>query len=178
VTTAERTGAQTAHLVVMGVSGCGKTVLASLLAGRLGYRFCEADEFHPAANVDKMSQGIPLTDDDRWPWLEALAAWTSAQATTGHSTVMACSALKRSYRDALRSGSGQDLAFVHLVGDPATIADRMNTRAHFMPSSLLRSQLDTLEPLQPDEIGTRIDLDQSPEAELDEALAWLEPRLP
>lgn len=166
--------ARTRHLVVMGVSGCGKTVLASLLAGRLGYRFCEADDVHPPANVEKMSQGIPLTDEDRWPWLEALATWIAEQAAAGHSTVMACSALRRSYRDVLRTGSGRDLAFVHLEGDASTILDRMNAREHFMPSSLLRSQLETLEPLQDDEVGVRIDLDQTPEAELLEVLAWLE----
>lgn len=161
------------HVVVMGTSGCGKTVLASLLAGQLGYRFCEADDFHPRSNVEKMSAGIPLTDEDRVPWLEALAAWVAEQDATGHPTVMACSALKRSYRDILRSGGGSEMAFIHLTGDPNLITDRMNRRSHFMPSSLLKSQLDTLEPLGPDERGVQIDLDQSPEEELVEALAWL-----
>ncbi len=178
MTTADAAPARTAHIVVMGVSGCGKTVLASLLAGRLGYRFCEADDFHPAANVEKMSNGIPLTDDDRWPWLEALADWTAREAASGHSTVMACSALTRAYRDRLRTGGGEDLVFIHLDGDPSTIIERMNAREHFMPTSLLRSQLDTLEPLEDDEVGVRIDLGQSPESELLEALSWLEPRLP
>jgi gluconokinase len=169
---------RTAHIVVMGVSGCGKTVLASLLAARLGYRFCEADDVHPPANVEKMSRGIPLSDEDRRPWLGALAAWVAEQADAGRCTVMACSALKRTYRDALRTGSGQDLVFIHLSGEPSTITDRMTAREHFMPDSLLSSQLDALEPLEDDEDGLRISLDQPPEVELLEALAWLEPRLP
>ncbi|NHA69290.1 gluconokinase [Phycicoccus sp. CMS6Z-2] len=159
----------------MGVSGSGKTVLASLVAGKLGWRFCEADEVHPAANVEKMSRGVPLTDEDRLPWLETLAAWIREQAATGHDTVTACSALKRSYRDVLRRGA-PDLLFVHVDGDPDLIIRRMNAREHFMPGSLLRSQLDTLEPLQDDEVGVVIDLDQSVEEELAEALAWLRPR--
>ncbi len=168
----------TTHVVVMGVSGCGKTVLASLLAGRLGFRFCEADDVHPEANVAKMSRGVPLTDDDRWPWLRALGGWIAEQAATGHSTVMACSALRRSYRDVLRAESGQALVFVHLDGEAGTITDRMNAREHFMPSSLLQSQLETLEPLGDDEDGISVDLAQTPEVELMEVLAWLEPRLP
>lgn len=169
------TTAQT-HLVVMGVSGCGKSVLASLLAGRLDYRLCEADDFHPAANVDTMSRGIPLTDEDREPWLRSLAAWVKQQHSAGHSSVMACSALKRQYRDLLREGSGQDLVFVHLVGDQDTILERLSSREHFMPRSLLGSQLDTLEPLQADETGVQIELDQPREAVLSEALAWLSSR--
>ena len=168
----------TVHVVVMGVSGCGKTLLAELLATRLGFRFCEADDVHPAASVEKMSMGTPLTDEDRRPWLRALGAWVAEQAASGHSTVMACSALRRSYRDLLRTESGQDLLFVHLEGEADTITGRMDAREHFMPSSLLRSQLETLEPLGEDENGISIDLAQTPEVELQEALAWLRPRLP
>ena len=164
------------HLVVMGVSGCGKTVLASLLAGRLDHRFCEADDIHPPANIEKMSRGVPLTDADRRPWLEALGAWMGRQAAEGRSTVMACSALRRDYRDILRSGTSGEVAFVHLDGDPELVMHRMNAREHFMPGSLLRSQLDTLEPLGPDELGVRIRLDQTPEEELAEVLAWLPAR--
>ncbi len=174
----ETTTPPSTHVVVMGVSGCGKTLLAELLASRLGFRYCEADDVHPAANVEKMSQGIPLTDEDRWPWLRSLGAWIAEQAATGHSTVMACSALRRSYRDVLRTESGRELLFVHLEGEADTITGRMNAREHFMPSSLLRSQLDTLEPLGDDEDGISIDLAQTPEAELMETLAWLRPRLP
>lgn len=168
---------RTVHVVVMGVSGSGKTVLASLLAGRLGFEFCEADTVHPQANVEKMSRGIPLTDGDREPWLGSLATWIAEQAEAGHSTVMACSALKRQYRDVLRTGAGE-VAFIHLEGDAAVIVERMNAREHFMPSALLQSQLDTLEPLEADEWGIRIGVDQTPDAEVREALAWLEPRLP
>lgn len=169
-------GATTAHIVVMGVSGSGKTVLASLIAGRLGFEFCEADSFHPASNVEKMSQGTPLTDEDRAPWLEALAKWMADQAAAGRSTVMACSALKRTYRDVLRSGGGE-VAFIHLEGDPDLITERMKAREHFMPSSLLQSQLDTLEPLQADELGISVSLHQAPESELSQSLDWLRSRL-
>ena len=171
-------GAGVRHIVVMGVSGCGKSALARLLADRLGYRFIEADEAHPQANIDAMSRGIPLTDEDRWPWLEALAERMAEETAAGRSTVMACSALKRSYRDVLRRGGGERLAFVHLDGDPDLIAGRIDAREHFMPGSLLHSQVSALEPLGPDEVGVRIDLDQPLEAELEQALTWLERRVP
>jgi gluconokinase len=126
----------------MGVSGCGKTTIAGGLAARLGYAFAEGDDFHPDANVAKMARGEPLTDADRAPWLESLAAWISAQDASGRSTVLACSALKRRYRDTLRSGA-PDLHLVHLSGARELLANRLaERRGHYMPASLLDSQLD------------------------------------
>jgi gluconokinase len=161
--------AQPRHVVVMGISGSGKTTIATALAERLGWTFAEADEFHPAANIAKMSAGTPLTDDDRWPWLQAMRDWMGGEARAGRSTVVTCSALKRSYRDLLDSAEG-DVRFVHLSGDTELILERMKTRSgHFMPASLLPSQISTLEPLDdgergltlentgtPDEVTTRI----------------------
>jgi carbohydrate kinase (thermoresistant glucokinase family) len=145
------------HLVVMGVSGTGKSTVAVALQRRLGWPFAEGDELHPAQNVAKMAAGIPLEDADRWPWLDAIAAWTSGEAALGHSTVVTCSALHRSYRDRLRAAS-QDTFFVHLVGSPELLAGRLAARTgHFMPASLLPSQLETLEPLHEDEAGMAID---------------------
>jgi gluconokinase len=149
--------AQPRHVVVMGISGSGKTTIATALAERLGWTFAEADEFHPAANIEKMSAGTPLTDDDRWPWLEAMRDWMSGEARVGRSTVVTCSALKRSYRDLLDGADG-DVRFVHLSGDPELIRERMKTRSgHFMPASLLPSQISTLEPLEDDEQGFALD---------------------
>ena len=123
-----------------------------------------------------MSQGIPLTDDDRYPWLRDLAAWMATQAQQGQSTVMACSALRRQYRDILRHGP-PEVHFVHLAGDLEVIAQRMAARQdHFMPVSLLQSQFDTLEPLEADEAGVALDLRHTPEELIDEAVAWLRER--
>lgn len=131
------------RVVVMGVSGCGKTTVGIALAERLGARFIEGDRLHPEANVAKMRAGIPLDDADRWPWLDAVA---SALANGGP-IVVSCSALKRDYRDRLRTRSGVPLHFVHLAGDRASLAQRMAERpGHYMPVSLLDSQLATLEP--------------------------------
>ena len=138
------------HLVVMGVSGSGKMTLAVALVERLGWPYAEADDFHPQANVDKMHDGHPLTDEDRKPWLRALAAWTGERDAEGASTVMTCSALRRAYRDVLRDGAGGTL-FCHLDGDKHQLLGRMQGREHFFPPELLESQLDTLEPLEPDE---------------------------
>lgn len=141
----------------MGVSGSGKTTVARRLAARTGLVYGEADTFHPPANIAKMSAGIPLTDADRWPWLHALAAWMARQAADGVSTVLACSALKRAYRDLLRS-SVSSVAFVHLNGSTLLLRDRLAHRSHhFMPVGLLRSQLDDLEPLEKDEDGLVLD---------------------
>jgi gluconokinase len=145
------------HVVVMGVSGCGKTVVAERLAERLGLAFEEGDAHHPKANVDKMAAGQPLTDDDRRPWLEALVAWTRERDAAGTSTVISCSALKRAYRDLLREAD-PDTVFVHLHADFDVLADRLGRRAHFMPLSLLESQFATLEPLEEDELGVQIDV--------------------
>ncbi|WP_394250673.1 gluconokinase [Arthrobacter pityocampae] len=148
--------AQPHHVVVMGISGSGKTTIATRLTERLGWVFAEADDFHPAANIAKMTAGTALTDEDRWPWLEAMRDWMTLQAQAGRSTVVTCSALKRSYRDLLTGAEGQ-VRFVHLLGDTDLILERMKTRSgHFMPESLLPSQISTLEPLEPDEPGLRI----------------------
>ncbi len=150
-------------LVVMGVSGCGKTTVAELLSQRLGWAFLEGDSLHPAANVEKMSAGQPLTDEDRWPWLERIADWIDSRLDAGESGVVTCSALKRSYRDLLsRRGSG--VSFVFLSGDRETLEERMKARTgHFMPTSMLDSQLATLEEPQADEPSVRVAIEQSPE---------------
>ena len=164
---------RTRHVVVMGVSGCGKSTVAVGISEAVGLPFAEADRFHPETNIAKMSAGTPLTDADRRPWLADLAAWMAAQAREGQSTVMACSALKRSYRDLLRHGP-PEVQFVHLDGPAALIGARMSARPdHFMPASLLESQMATLEPLQPDEDGVTLDLRQDPETLVDEAVAWI-----
>lgn len=161
------------HLVVMGVSGCGKTTLATALSAASGMRFLEADDLHPAANVAKMAAGVPLDDDDRWPWLEGLSGWMREQHTAGVSTVITCSALKRAYRERLGHGL-PPLLFVHLTAEPSLLSERMRARAgHYMPPSLLGSQIDVLEPLGVDEVGVELDAGGSPEALLREALAWL-----
>ncbi|WP_026532695.1 gluconokinase [Arthrobacter sp. H41] len=149
-------GTQPQHLIVMGISGSGKTTIATLLAEKLGWTFAEADEFHPVANISKMTAGTALTDEDRWPWLDVMRNWMTAKASDGESTVITCSALRRSYRDVLSEASGS-VRFVHLEGDVDLILERMKTRSgHFMPQSLFPSQLSTLEPLQADEAGIKI----------------------
>jgi gluconokinase len=132
-------------VVVMGVSGSGKTTVGEALAQSVGWPYLDADDFHPRANVDKMAAGVPLTDDDRWPWLDRIAGELRAILDRGGHAVLGCSALKQAYRDRLaRAG---DVRFVHLAGDFATIAERLRSRTHrYMPASLLRSQFDTLEP--------------------------------
>lgn len=160
-------------VVVMGVSGSGKTTVAEDLAARLGWRFAEADEFHPQANIDKMTAGTPLTDDDRWPWLEAMRAWLAERAAAGESAVVTCSALRRSYREVLRRG-GERVLFLHLTGPREVLAQRMGTRkGHFMPGSLLDSQLATLEPLAPDEPGVEVSVEQPAHEIVDDALREL-----
>jgi len=134
-----------AVVIVMGVSGSGKSTVGALLASRLRWEFEDADWFHPASNVDKMHRGIPLTDEDRWPWLAAIAGWIDNTRLAGRHAVIACSALKRRYRDVL-VGSRVDVRLVYLKGDETLIARRIATRhEHFMPRSLLHSQFDALE---------------------------------
>jgi carbohydrate kinase (thermoresistant glucokinase family) len=145
----------------MGVSGSGKTTVAKELAARLGYAFAEGDDFHPPANVQKMSAGVPLDDTDREPWLRGLATWVRERHDDGVSTVMTCSALRRRYRDVLRRGADTTF-FVHLAVDRERLLQRMSGREHFMPASLLRSQLDALEPLQPDEDGVTVEVTDEP----------------
>ena len=152
-------------IVVMGVSGSGKSTVGAALAQRLRVPFADADDFHPAANIEKMSTGHPLNDDDRRPWLERIGEWLSEHPDGG---VMSCSALKHSYRDQLRQHH-PDTCFLHLVGTPEVIGRRQASRpGHFMPASLLKSQFDTLEPLGDDERGLAIDVDQSIDAIIDE----------
>lgn len=146
-------------VTVMGVSGSGKTTVGAALAQRLRVPFADGDDFHPAANVEKMSAGVPLTDADRLPWLQTLAAWLREHAATGG--VLSCSALRRGYRDVLREGNPA-VRFVHLDGSPEVVARRVAGRpGHFMPASLVESQFATLEPLGADENGVVVDLDRA-----------------
>lgn len=148
-------------IVVMGVSGAGKSTVGALLAERLGWGFEDGDAFHPPENVAKMSAGTPLTDEDRGPWLRAIAARIARARAEGAGVVIACSALKRAYRDLLRDGHG-DLRFLHLTGEPALIMARQAARTgHYMPASLVASQFATLE--LPETEADVIDLDVDPE---------------
>src|SRR5579871_2118636 len=134
-----------AVIILMGVSGSGKSTVGAMLAARLHWPFEDGDWFHPPANVEKMHKGLPLTDDDRWPWLRAIADWIDEERRHGRHGVIACSALKRRYRDVLIGGRG-DVRLVYLRGDEALIARRIATRhEHFMPQSLLHSQFEALE---------------------------------
>ncbi|ROS26099.1 gluconokinase [Cellulomonas sp. PhB150] len=155
------------HVVVMGVSGTGKTTVGRLIAERLGATFIEGDDLHPAANVESMRAGIPLTDAQRAPWLALIR---DAMDAAGGDTVVACSALRRAYRDVLRGAHGR-VRFVHLVVPPDELTRRLEARAgHFMPATLLASQLATLEDLEPDEDGVDVLVAGTPEAVTDEAL--------
>jgi len=146
-------------VVVMGVSGSGKSTIAAALAGRIGGLFLDADDFHPSDNVAKMTAGVPLTDEDRMPWLRAVGEAIDTQSRRGRVTVVACSALRRRYRDALREAAA-DLFFVQLDGSPELLAARLSGRTdHFMPPSLLASQLAALEPLEADEHGAVVSID-------------------
>lgn len=159
----------------MGVSGTGKSSVAMLLAERLDLDFVEGDEHHPDRNIVKMSDGTPLTDEDRWPWLETLAGLARQRYEAGRSLVLTCSALKRSYRDVLRSGVPDGrMFFVHLHAEVDVLSERMQQRTkHFMPTSLLTSQLETLEPLEDDELGVVVDVAPPLEVVADAAEAAL-----
>ncbi|GLW46156.1 gluconokinase [Streptomyces sp. NBRC 14336] len=164
---------RTSHvIVVMGVAGTGKTTIGPLLAARLGVPYAEGDDFHPQANIDKMSAGTPLDDEDRWPWLDAIGAWAHGRAGLGG--VVSSSALKRSYRDRLRAAA-PGVLFVHLSGDRELIESRMRQRqGHFMPTALLDSQFATLQPLQADEAGVVVDVSGTPEEITARAVAALD----
>ena len=157
-------------IVVMGVAGCGKSTVAAMLAERLGWPMAEGDEFHSTQNRTKMTAGTPLTDADRMPWLASIRDWIDR--TPEHS-VVTCSALRRSYRDVLRTAKAR-VRFLHLTGSRAVLGSRIGSRTgHFMPPSLLISQLETLELLQTDEDGVAVDVDASPEQIVDSALSRL-----
>ncbi|MFE9629893.1 gluconokinase [Streptomyces sp. NPDC006463] len=163
-------------IVVMGVAGTGKTTVGRLLAEALALPYAEGDAYHPAANVAKMSAGIPLDDADRWPWLDAVGEWIRGRAGLGGGVVSA-SSLKRAYRERLRAAA-PGAVFVHLTGERPLIERRMADRTgHFMPATLLDSQFATLEPLQEDEAGVVVDVSGSPEEIAERALAALR-RLP
>ncbi len=149
-------------LVVMGVSGCGKSTVAALLAGQLGWPFEEGDALHPQANIEKMAADHPLTDDDRRPWLRKVAEWIDQRLDAGDGGIITCSALKRAYRDALnRRGAG--VVFVYLAGDKVTIKARLAVRqGHFMPPNLLDSQFADLEEPTSDEPAIRVDIGEAP----------------
>ena len=160
-------------VVVMGVSGSGKSTVADLLVRRLRWEFAEGDEFHPAANVEKMRAGTPLTDEDRWPWLRRLADWIGEHERAETCCIVTCSALKRSYRDLLCDGH-PSVWYAHVTADAALIRERMERRTgHYMPVSLLDSQLALLEPLADDEPGARVSGADQPDAVVDELLAVL-----
>lgn len=164
----------TTGLVVMGVSGIGKSTTARLVAERLGWPMAEADDFHPRTNIDKMTAGIPLTDDDRMPWLHAIRDWISERADAGEDVVVTCSALKRSYRDILRE-AGARVWFVFLHGPAPVVLERIADRTgHFMPPSLLDSQFGDLEPLEADEDGVVVDPRDPPMRVVESALAGLD----
>lgn len=155
---------ESAPIVVMGVSGSGKSTVGTALAQRLGVPFVDADTLHPAVNIAKMASGEPLDDDDRDPWLEKVGEWLAGHRDGG---VASCSALKRRYRDRLRAHC-PPVEFLHLSGSAELIGNRLALRTgHFMPAALLRSQLDALEPLDPDESGVTVDVGQDVAAIID-----------
>src|ERR1044072_9780525 len=164
----------TSPIVVMGVSGSGKSTVGAALAQRLRVPLPDADYFHPPANIAKMTAGEPLNDDDRYPWLEAIGEWLAERCDTGG--VMSCSALKRKYRDQLRRHC-PDVEFLHLSGTPEVIGRRQASRpGHFMPASLMASQFATLEPLGDDERGLAIDVDQSVDSIIDKYVTQIATR--
>jgi carbohydrate kinase (thermoresistant glucokinase family) len=169
------------QIVVMGVSGCGKSTVGLLLANELGCRFIDGDDLHPAANREKMASGTPLNDDDRWPWLDlvgdALAGAPNPvdgfELVKPTGTVVACSALKRRYRERILA-SAPETYFVHLQGSPELLADRMNSReGHFMKATMLESQLEILEPLSSDEPGSTFEIDMPVEKIIENVVAEL-----
>ena len=155
----------------MGVAGCGKSTVGQAIADATGAAFVDGDNLHPQSNITKMSSGQPLTDDDRAPWLDKVG-----QTLRDHAGVclIGCSALKRAYRDRIRDAAAKPVMFLHLAGSRAVIEARMSARSgHFMPVRLLDSQFATLEPLQPDEQGIAVDIDQPFQAVVDEILSQL-----
>jgi gluconokinase len=163
-----------AVVVVMGVSGSGKTTVAALLAGRLHWDFEDADDLHPAANVAKMHAGTALTDADRWPWLNAVAGWIDATRAARRQGIVACSALRRSYRDVI-IGDRPDVRLVYLKGDQNLIRARLTCRqGHYMPAALLASQLEALEEPTPDERPIVVSVERRPREIVDELLSIIQ----
>jgi gluconokinase len=161
------------YVVVMGVSGSGKTTLARGIAEHLHWRFQEGDDLHPRANVEKMARGEPLTDEDRWPWLDAVGHWIDEREGAGESAVLTCSALRRAYRDRLRGGRS-GVVFCHVTASADVLRERLEKRrGHYMPASLLPSQLATLEPLGEDEPGFTVSAEDDPDDVLRDALRHL-----
>src|SRR5882757_3308702 len=161
-------------IVVMGVSGCGKSTIASMLAQQLNWIYEDGDWFHPPSNIEKMHRGEPLTDEDRWPWLHGIAAWIDATRHAGNHATIACSALKRAYRDIL-VGERRDVRIVHLKADRDLIARRLSARdGHFMPPSLLDSQYAALEEPQDDERPIVVSIVPHPREIVDEIVSKLD----
>lgn len=163
----------TPQIVVMGVSGSGKSTVGAQLADVLGVPFIDGDGLHPESNIEKMAAGTPLTDADRWPWLAEVGRVLRDSGESGEGAIVACSALRRAYRDAILDAA-PDALFVHLTGDRDVLARRMSGRSdHFMPTTLLDSQIDTLEPLNSDEPGITIDIDTSVDGVVEAARAQI-----
>lgn len=147
------------RIVLMGVAGCGKSAVGAALAARLGATYLDGDDLHPPANIEKMSRGEPLTDEDRWPWLTLVG---HKLASPGGILILGCSALKRRYRDHIRAAAGEPVTFIHLSGSRELIAARMAARSgHFMPASLIDSQFAALEPPAADENAIIVDIDNT-----------------
>ena len=163
-----------AAVVVMGVSGAGKSTVGKLIAARLDCPFRDADSFHPKANIEKMSRGEPLTDQDRWPWLRAIADWIAQHRAADTTCVVTCSALKRVYRDLVTDNQRTDVRFVYLKGDIDLIEARLKARTgHFMPPALLRSQFDALEEPRTDEHAITVPIEMTPEGIAEKAIKSL-----
>jgi gluconokinase len=163
-----------AAVVVMGVSGAGKSTVGRLIATRLGCPFRDADSFHPRANIEKMASGQPLADEDRWPWLRAIAAWIAQHRAAGTTCVVTCSALKRRYRDLVTDNQRTDVRLVYLKGDIDLVAARLKVRTgHFMPPALLRSQFDALEEPHADEQAIAVPIEETPEEIADAVITSL-----
>ena len=160
-------------VVLMGVSGCGKSTVGKGLSQALGWPFRDADSFHPPANIEKMSRGVPLQDADRWPWLSAIAEWIDARCAAGASGIVSCSALKRAYREHIIAGR-PGVRLVYLKGDMALIASRLAARkGHFMPPALLQSQFEALEEPLPGEHPLVVNIAAPPDAIVAEIIAGL-----